>query len=129
MSEHAEQAAFVSHVLWTYASRADFFAPLFFAVPNGAVLGGKNKFALLNKLKQEGFRVGVSDLLYLQPRGEYSCLAIEMKDKGGKVSDAQDEFLQAILRAGGLAEVCYSADEAIGIFGGYMGMQFGSARR
>lgn len=132
MSEHTEQVAFVQYVLMQYRTRDDFIRPLFFAVPNGAWLGGKG-FAVMNKLKAEGLTPGVADLLYLQPRGGYACLAIEMKtekrinEKEGGLSAEQHTFLQAVLSAGGLSEVCYNAQEAIHAFDQYM--QFSVSRR
>jgi hypothetical protein len=71
---------------------------------------------------------GVSDILYLQPRGEYSCLAIEMKaldrrNDTDAVTPEQSRFLQAVNAAGGWGEVCYGADEAIRIFETYMNME------
>jgi hypothetical protein len=126
-SESEEQKAFVAEVLYKYANRPDFFRPLFFAVPNGAWLGGDNRYALINKYKAEGFTPGVSDILYLQPRGSWVFLAIEMKavyaknNYGGGVSDAQRAFLVAAGEAGGLALVAYGADEAIEAFDKYMG--------
>jgi hypothetical protein len=65
--EHNEQATFIDHVLWTYRNREDFNRGVFFAVPNGAWLGGRAK-NVMNKLKGEGFLPGVFDILYLQPR-------------------------------------------------------------
>ena len=57
-TEHAEQAAFVQQVMYEFSNRSDFIRPLFFAVPNGMVIGGRNRFALLNKYKAEGFTPG-----------------------------------------------------------------------
>lgn len=124
-SEHNEQATFIDHVLWTYRNREDFIRNLFFAVPNGAWLGGRAK-NVMNKLKGEGFLPGVSDLLYLQPRGTYPYLAIEMKSpsrrnhKDGGLEESQIAFLKAANDAGALALVCYGADEAIERFDNYM---------
>lgn len=124
-TEHAEQAAFVQYVHAQYSARDDFAAPLFFAVPNGAPLG-KRGYTVMNKLKAEGLRPGVSDILYLQPRGDYAYLAIEMKresragERDGGLSQLQSAFLQSVIRAGGLAEVCYSAEDAMAAFDDYM---------
>lgn len=52
---------------------------------------------------------GVSDILGVVPGGR--ILAIEVKAKGGKVSDDQEKFLDAIASAGGVAFVAYSLDE------------------
>ena len=125
-TEHAEQAAFVQQVMYEFSNRSDFIRPLFFAVPNGMVIGGRNRFALLNKYKAEGFTPGIADILYLQPRGGYNCLAIEMKSpdlrtaKGGGLTDGQLVFLANLNAAGGRGEVCYGAEEAISVFRNYM---------
>ena len=128
VSEHEEQSNFVSEVKYKYMHREDFIDDLFFSVPNGMWAGGTNKFALMNKYKKEGMKPGVADILYLQPRGEYSCLAIEMKatDKrnvADAVTPEQSRFLAAINANGGMGEVCYGAEEAIRIFETYMNME------
>jgi hypothetical protein len=124
-SEHNEQATFVDYVLWTYQHHDDFIRGLFFSVPNGAWLGGRAP-AMMNKMKREGFLPGVADILYLQPRGGHTFLAIEMKtirrrkEKNGGVSDEQMAFLQTANQSGALAVSCYGANEAIELFDGYM---------
>ncbi len=127
ISEHEEQASFIQEVELRFTFRDDFVSILLFATLNGAWLGG-NRFALMNKYKDEGFKKGVADLLYLQPRGDYSCLAIEMKaqdqrgEKSGGVSRDQSEFLAAVNANGGTGEVCYGADEAVALFTWYMSL-------
>ena len=126
-SEHVEQATFIDTVLWQYRSREDFIRPLLFAVPNGAYLGG-NRPAVMNKLKKEGFRNGVSDVIYAQARGEYGYLALELKtierkrSRDGGLSEDQAEFLRSVSLGGGLAAVCYGAEEAIEAFSRYMAL-------
>lgn len=124
ITEHEEQVVFVATVQMYFRNEPTFIPQLFFSVPNGAWLGGKS-YAMYNRLKAEGVRPGVADLLYLQPRGQYAYLAIEMKapDKLGKtgaVSPDQQEFLDAVRRNGGHAVVCFSADGAIHTFNEYM---------
>jgi len=130
-SEHNEQAAFVNTVQLTMRHRSDFIPEMFFAVPNGMMLGGKNpaaRAALMNKYKTEGFRNGVSDLLYLQPRGEYAFLAIEMKtpdranQKNGGATQDQLDWLKAARSAGAMAELCHGAEAAWEIFQQYMSL-------
>jgi VRR-NUC domain-containing protein len=124
-SEHSEQTTFIEAVLWTYRLDPTFIRPLFFSVPNGAYLGGRSALQYA-KLKREGFVNGVSDILYLQPRGPYYYLAIEMKteerrrEKGGGISQDQAGFIDSVSMAGGLALVCYGAEEAIAAFDRYM---------
>ena len=127
ISEHQEQANFFTEVRFRFQNRDDFIPKLLFSVPNGMWLGGNNKFALMAKFKAEGLQPGVSDILYLQPRGEYAYLTIEMKAIDKKnIADAmtpeQDEFIQAVNGAGGLGDVCYGCEEAMKIFELYMSM-------
>lgn len=126
MSEHDDQTAFVQYVRIAYSARADFLPLLFFAVPNGVKLGGRNTAAMMQKLKAEGFTTGVADVLYLQPRGGYPFLAIELKtekrrnEKNGGLSPDQQQWLQQARAAGGMVYVCYGFDEARDAFDEYM---------
>lgn len=125
ISEHDEQANFMTEVDLRYGLREDFVPTLLFSVPNGIMAGGQNKFALMAKFRAEGMKRGVADILYLQPRGDYNCLAIEMKaahlrNTASAVSEEQAEFLAAVNGAGGLGEVCYGCDDAMRIFELYM---------
>jgi hypothetical protein len=125
ITEHQEQANFITYVTMQYGNRVDFSRPLLFAVPNGAWFGGKNSIAMFKKFEAEGFRRGVADLLYLQPRGPYSFLAIEMKashrrNEKAALSLEQVEFLTATSGAGGAACVCFGCDEAMKKFDEYM---------
>lgn len=125
-TEHAEQAAFVGMVKKQYQHDETFLPMLFFSVPNGLWVGGGNKFGLINKFKAEGFRTGVADVIYMQARGIYSGLTIEMKRsdkrgvKNGGMSDDQMEFQAQARKAGHAAVVCYNADEAFTVFQNYM---------
>ena len=123
--EHDEQVAFFTQVSYEYRNKDDFVPNLLFAVPNGSWFGG-NGYAVYNRMKAEGVRKGVADILYLQPRGKWPYLAIEMKrsDKrnvrNGGLEPEQIEFMDAVIRAGGRHEICYTAEEALGIFWEYM---------
>lgn len=129
LSEHQEQALFFESILYSYRLEPTFSRLLFFSVPNGAYLGG-NRFAMMDKLKREGFLPGVSDILYLQPRGGFVYLSIEMKTpdrrghKDGGLSIDQINFLEAAKIAGAQAFVCYGHEEAIEAFNFYMGLAY-----
>lgn len=126
MSEHDDQTAFVDYVLTVYPRQTDFKRRLFFAVPNGAMLGGRVPALQMAKLKREGVQPGVADILYLQPRGIWAYFAIEMKTeerrntKNGGLSEDQQAWLKEARGAGAMAVVCYGLDEAIAIFDDYM---------
>jgi hypothetical protein len=85
-----------------------------FSVPNGAQLGGHNKWGQLAKLKNEGLLPGAPDLVLMRraPDGRPACL--EMKRKtGSKVSDAQKHVAQKLRDAGWVVLVARGADDAI----------------
>jgi hypothetical protein len=128
-SEHEEQAAFFTLVLLKYQQDPSFARMLFFSVPNGAWLGGSRPQRVMEKMKAEGFTPGVSDILYLQPRGPYAYLAIEMKRadkrkrKSGGLRDDQIEFMKAAKQVGAMTIVCYCAEDALLIFDTYMRLE------
>jgi hypothetical protein len=73
------------------------------AIPNGQMLGGRNKFALMAKLKREGFKNGVSDLFIAVPMNGKCGLWVEMKDAGKtrcSVSDDQQAHLDLMISMG-----------------------------
>lgn len=113
-SEHQEQVRFFNWVRerqggWPELERV-------FAVPNG----GARHIAVATKLKKEGVRRGVPDILFpYQSRG-HTGLAIEMKIKGGKVSDAQEDWIAYLRQQGWYAVVCWSAEEAIAALQWYL---------
>ncbi len=128
MSEHNEQSTLVDHALWTYRNnKQGFIRGLFFAVPNGSWLAGNGAYGKEKQIK-EGLLPGVSDLLYLQGRGGYTFLAIEMKtekrrkEKLGGLTIEQMDFIKISNDSGALARVCYGADEAIDLFDFYMSL-------
>jgi len=83
---------------------------MLFAVPNG----GKRSVITASILKREGVRRGVPDIFLLSPSNGFHGLAIEMKkDKGGKVSKEQREWLDALKEEGYSAHVCDGAQAAI----------------
>ena len=62
--------------------------PLFFAVANG----GRRNAWTAKIMKDEGVRVGVSDLILLIPKHGYAGLLIETKTPDGKQSESQIVF-------------------------------------
>lgn len=80
---------------------------VFFSVPNG---GARNAWTAKN-LRDEGALSGVADLILLVPRHGYANLCIEMKKAGGRQSDSQKAFEEAVKAFKGKYVVCYSFDE------------------
>jgi len=58
---------------------------------------------------------GMSDIMGVLKDGR--TLAIEVKSRVGKMRPGQDEFLQTIRQAGGVAGVCRSVDDAVRLLG------------
>lgn len=75
---------------------------LLFAVPNG---GWRNK-VVAAKLKAEGVKSGVPDLLLPVPMGQYAGLAIEMKSATGTISPEQKLWIADLRACGWQAEIC-----------------------
>jgi hypothetical protein len=58
---------------------------------------------------------GMSDIMGVLRDGR--TLAIEVKSRNGRMRPGQEEFLQTIRQAGGVAGVCRSVDDAVGLLG------------
>lgn len=95
------------------------YEPYFWATPNGGYRAKRTAIAM----KQEGMKAGVPDLQLAYPSKGYHGLFIEMKKSAigkrgqviarGKVSDAQQERMQALSDVGYKCVVCYSFDEFV----------------
>lgn len=88
--EHKIQCAIVQYLELVENSRKDF---TFFAVPNG---GWRNP-VVAAKLKAEGVRSGVSDLIILYAGKTYF---VEIKKPTGRQSETQREFEQKVRALG-----------------------------
>jgi hypothetical protein len=74
---------------------------LMFAIPNG---GLRDKVQAA-KLKAEGVKPGVSDIMWPVPVGSYHGLFIELKNANGRASPEQLEFINAVRSYGYCAAV------------------------
>lgn len=113
-TEHGEQSA-----LMEWAAKMAWKFPdlkMLFAVPNQGA--GLNK-----RLQMEGVKAGVPDLLLLCPHGSFHGLALEMKIPGGRVSPAQQEFLQELRARGYCTAVCVGWDAAREVIENYLRMK------
>lgn len=113
VSEHQEQALVVAWFDLQYPQ----YKRLFWATPNG----GDRHPVVAAKLKAEGVRAGVSDLVLAVARNGMHGLFIEMKAIGGRVSVPQKEFIEEVRAQGYGAAVCYGFDEAKRVIREYLG--------
>lgn len=107
LSEHAMQVAVV-----TWARLQETALPalrLLHAVPNG----GPRSIGAARKLKAEGVKAGVPDLVLPVPAAGFAGLYVEMKTKDGRVTPDQAEWHVALQAAGHRVEVCRSIESAI----------------
>jgi len=107
--EDAEQAALFRWAAWAPMPTApDVFpgskvADYLFAIPNG----GKRDAREAARMKLQGVKAGVSDVLLPVKRGGSGGLWIELKAPGGgRTSEAQKEWLVRMRYAGHRAIVC-----------------------
>lgn len=80
-----------------------------FAVPNG----GSRHLIEAKRLKEQGVKAGVADVLLLVPKKGYGCLCMEFKTDKGKQSEAQKEFARQMEMAGNKYIVVRSVKQAI----------------
>src|SRR6516164_2646750 len=69
--------------------------------------GGKRSIQWATKLQRMGVVPGVSDLIF-QPR-----YALELKTESGRLTEAQEAFLEAVEASGGKADVAYGLNDAL----------------
>lgn len=114
MSEHIEQAAFFE---WATYQRFPGIE-LLHSVPNG---GGRGK-ADAGRLKAEGVKSGVPDVLWPVARGGFIGLAIEFKHGDGVPTKEQRGRINRMQREGWLVVVCWGWEAAARVMVGYAGM-------
>lgn len=114
-TEADEQAALFEWAAWM-AKRIPELS-LMYHVPNQK--GTRNVVEVV-KLKQQGVKSGVPDIVLPVARGKYHGLYIELKTLRGRVSDTQKQWLDALRNQGYAAIVCRSADEARAMIGRYL---------
>lgn len=104
--EHEHQKALIA---WAYRVKLPKAADIepgstighyLFAVPNGGARGAREGA----RLKAEGVKAGVSDLVLPIRRGGFGGLILEMKAPGEKPTPKQRDWLARMARAGYMAE-------------------------
>lgn len=116
-TEHDEQVAFIR---WAEGTLNPHVFALLFAIPNG----GQRSKAVAGKLKAEGVKAGIPDLMLAVPRNSYHGLFIEMKKPaGGSVSPSQAKMVLKLQGEGYHVEICNGCDEAVKAVQTYLGME------
>jgi len=112
---HPEHDLQCSCVQWFDLQYPDYALNLF-AVPNG----GRRDKVTGARLKAEGVRAGVSDLILLVQRHGYGALLIEMKTRRGAMSAFQKVWREHMQPHGYKYVVCRSLDDFIQTINDYM---------
>jgi hypothetical protein len=115
-AEHHEQRK-VFEWARLYESRYPELATMF-SVPNG----GHRHPAVAAKLKAEGVRPGVPDIVLPVARGAFHGLFIEMKSDKGRASYEQLKFIASLKRNGYEAHICHGFDEAVEAIRAYLAL-------
>lgn len=106
-AEDTEQAHIFAWATWAQGKYPEL--DLMHHIPNG----GRRSKSEAARFKTQGVKAGVPDICLPCARGGYHGLYIELKrTKGGKLSAAQKEWIDALRGQGYKAIVCYGFDEA-----------------
>lgn len=71
------------------------------------------------RLKNKGVKSGVPDVMILNAENGFNGLAIELKIKGGRLTENQKNWLLKLDRINYKTAVCFSLDEAIDVINQY----------
>jgi len=128
--EHHEQAAYFDWTLKTNTLDRWPELILAFAIPNGGGRPGQTRtdkkgkvvrFSLeAQKMKREGVKPGVPDIMVPVASGGFHGLYIEMKVKGNKPTPDQVWWHEQLAAQGYAVFVCYSYPEARAVTERYM---------
>lgn len=104
MTEHGHQVALIQWFDRTYPEHKG----RLFAIPNG----GFRHAVTAQKLKLEGVRSGVPDLMLPVPANGYHGLFIEMKAEKGRLSPQQKDWIAFLCHRDYKALVCQGVEQA-----------------
>lgn len=112
VSEHTHQ---VNLIRWFDMAYKQYKGRLF-AIPNG----GQRNIIVAVKLKSEGVRPGVPDLMLPVPCGGYHGLFIEMKKLKGATNENQKDWNLFLNSNGYLSAICFGFDDAKACISDYL---------
>jgi len=81
----------------------------FFAVPNSARRDARNAA----RLKAEGMRAGVPDLIFTRRFANGQPVALELKTKKGRLSNSQREVIREMESEGWIVLVAFGLEDAV----------------
>ena len=114
-TEEQEQAAVMEWAMLMEKQAPEL--ALLYHCPNGA----DRHPAVAAKLKKQGVKPGVPDLFLPVARGTAHGLYIEMKrQKGGRVSEEQKAWMEALTQQGYVCVVAHGAEEACDVIWHYL---------
>lgn len=118
--EDDEQAVVIA---WSQMNTAKYpDVDLLYHIPNGGKRSGREAV----RFRAMGVKAGVPDLHLPVAKGMYHSLYIEMKrQKGGRVTDAQNRMIRRLQKAGNMVCVCKGADDAIKTIQAYYALKGG----
>lgn len=117
MSEHDEQVALFEAIKFLQYPELEWL----FAIPNG----GARHPAVGKRMKDEGVKAGVWDIMLPVARNGYHGLFIEMKYGANKLSEKQVEFEKHLIQEGYKTHIAYDWQEALEYLKKYIGVNNG----
>ena len=116
-SEHVEQSFLIQRLELAAARWPEL--ELLYAVPNG----GLRSKAQAGKLKAEGVKRSVPDLVLPVPRWPFHGLYVEMKKMGEHSTPAQREFQRRLSEQGYAVVECQGEEAGFTVFMGYLSIK------
>jgi hypothetical protein len=114
-TEHDEQVALMDYC-WANRQKHPELS-LLFAIANA---GAGAQRGQAGKMKAEGVKAGVPDMLLPVARNGYHGLFIEMKRTGGVLSPIQLAWIARLKQEGYMVRVCYGFEQARDVLVGYL---------
>ena len=116
--KHKESDEQISLFQWSKLAQGKYpELSLLHAIGNG---NSKRNVIQGARMKREGVKAGVSDIMLPVARSGWHGLYIELKVKGGRVSDSQRWWIEGVTKQGYLVAVCYGWLEASALINSYL---------
>lgn len=117
MSEHTEQVALFEWKEWMENKYPEL--SMLYAIP----MGGLRDKKTAAKMVREGAQAGVLDVNLDVPSNGYHGARIELKIKGGSLSDEQKIWIERFEKYGYFTSVCYGWIEAAIVICDYLNIE------